>query len=174
MPAPDKRAGFSLIEVVIAAGIFAVAVTVILALLPSLTRQTADSADTLSAQRLPDNLRVEVQRLATGNFNGLAGAVPVMTVPLISGLAFVASRDGARLHSTVYLPPAANAVIPADDQYFAVEVWRFNEGTLAYDSTVPVLPLYVRVSWPYRNPGSGMPTALADRSQLTFTVAINR
>ena len=38
MTAPGKRAGFSLIEVVIAAGIFAVAVTVTLALLPSLTR----------------------------------------------------------------------------------------------------------------------------------------
>ncbi|MDI1337800.1 MAG: prepilin-type N-terminal cleavage/methylation domain-containing protein [Lacunisphaera sp.] len=174
MPAPGKCAGFSLLEVVIAVGIFAVAVTVTLALLPSLTRQAADGADGLSAQCLPDSLRIELQRLASGNFNGLATAAPVMTAPLTNGLDFVATRDGSRLHSSTYLAPAASALIPADEQYFAIEVWRFNQGTLGYDANAAILPLYVRVSWPYRNPGSGTPAALADRSQLTFAVAINR
>ena len=174
MPLSGKFTGFSLIEVVIATGIFAVAVTVTVALLPSLARQSTDSADTLAAQRLPDNLCVELQRLAVGNFNGLAATVPVMAAPLANGFDFVATRDGSRLHSATYLPPVGRTLIPQEDQYFAVEVWRFVQAPLSYDSATAVLPLYVRVSWPYRNPGNATPTALADRNQLTFTIAINR
>ena len=174
MSSSDKFAGFSLIEVVIAAGIFAVAVTVTVALLPSLARQSTDSADTLAAQRLPDNLRVELQRLAAGNFTGLAATVPVMAAPLANGFDFVATRDGSRLHSATYLPPVGSALIPQEDQYFAVEVWRFAQAPLSYDSAAAILPLYVRVSWPYRNPGNAIPTALVDRSRLTFTITINR
>lgn len=174
MFAPGRRAGFSLIEVVIAAGIFAVAVTATLALLPALTRQATDSADALTAQRLPDSLRIELQRLAAENFDGLAVVVPVMAAPLASGLDFAATRDGSRLNSLTYLPPGASAQIAAADQYFQVEVWRFSQSPLSYDATAAVLPLYVRVSWPYRNPGSATPTAPADRSQLTFTVALSR
>ncbi|MDI1250772.1 MAG: prepilin-type N-terminal cleavage/methylation domain-containing protein [Lacunisphaera sp.] len=169
-----KRAGFSLIEVVLAAGIFAVAVTVILALLPALTRQSGESADSLVAQGLPDRLRVELQRLAVNDFNGLANTIPVMGAPLENGLLFVASRDGSRLHPASYLPPATSGLIPQGQRYFAVEAWRFSQGTLQFDGTAPVLVVYVRVSWPAYNPGSTDATPSADRSHFTFTVAINR
>ena len=125
-------------------------------------------------QSLPDSLRLELQRLASGNFNGLAAAAPVMAAPLANGLDFAATRDGSRLQSLTYLPPVASAQVAASAQYFYVEVWRFSQAPLSYDATAAVLPLYVRVSWPYRNPGSATPTALADRSQLTFTIALNR
>ena len=58
------RRAFSLIEVIIAVGVFAVAVVVILALLPPLSREATDSADALVAQSLPDSVRVELSRLA--------------------------------------------------------------------------------------------------------------
>jgi hypothetical protein len=169
-----KRAGFSLIEVVLAAGIFAVAVTVMLALLPALTRQSAESADALVAQRLPDSLRVELRRLAANDFNGLANTIPVMGAPLESGLLFVASRDASRLHSANHLPPATNQVLPQAQRFFAIETWRFNQGALQYDGAASVLVIYVRVSWPAHNPGSTDVTPLAARSQFTFTLAINR
>lgn len=174
MPTSGQRAGFTLLEAVIAAGIFAVAVTATLGLLPSLIRQTTDSADALTAQRLPDNLQVELQRLAAGNFDGLAATVPVMTAPLTGGLAFVADRYGARLHAVTYQPPVAGALIPSDDQYFFIEVWRFSQAPLSYDRTAAVLPLYARVSWPYHTPGGLAPTDAAARGELTFTVSLNR
>jgi prepilin-type N-terminal cleavage/methylation domain-containing protein len=169
-----KRGGFSLIEVVVAAGIFAVAVTVMLALLPALTRQSAESADALVAQGLPDRLRVELQRLASNDFNGLAHTVPVMGAPLEHGLLFVASRDGGRLHSANYLPPATSRLLPPEQRFFAIEAWRFNQGELRFDGTAPVLAVHVRVSWPYRLPGSTAVTPLADRSQFTFTLALSQ
>ncbi|MBI2497848.1 MAG: prepilin-type N-terminal cleavage/methylation domain-containing protein [Opitutae bacterium] len=169
-----RQAGFSLLEVVIAVGVFALAVTAVLALLPMLTRQAAAAADTLAAQQFPDALRVELQRLARADFDALAAAIPVMTAPLENGLPFVATRDGARLHSSGHLPPPVDARIPDAEQYFAIEVWRFNQPPLAYDPGAAVLPLYVRVSGPCRIPGSTAPTALADRHQVTFTLALNR
>lgn len=172
-PNPRSRA-FSLVEVVIAVGIFATAVVVILALLPSLTRQNTETSDALMAQRLPGALRVELRRLADADFKALAAATPIMAAPLADGMSFVAARDGSRLHSVAYLPPAAGALIPQDEQYYLVETWRFGATPLAYDSTASVLVVYVRVSWPYHSPGSPDLVVLADRQQLTFLASINR
>ena len=174
LPARQRRA-FSLVEVIIAVGVFAVAVVVLLALLPSLTREAAETADALVAQSLADSVRVELSRLAaSGGFDALANRLPVMAAPLVAGLSLVAAPDGRRLYSTAYLPPPAAAQLPPGDQYFLVEVWRFDQPPLRYDPTAAVLPMYVRVSWPFQNPGSTAATPLSARGQLTFTVALNR
>lgn len=172
MTASDKQRAFSLVEVVIAVGVFATAVAVTLSILPAMTRQMATAGDMLTAERIAGNLQVELQRLAANGFDGLAARAPVMAAPLAAGLEFVATRDGLPVQSTQLLPPAD--LIAAADQYFQIEVWRFNAPPLAYVATGAVLPLYVRVSWPYQNPGAPAPTVLASRSQLTFTVSINR
>jgi len=169
------RRAFSLLEVVIAVGVFASAIVVILALLPALAKEAAASADALAAQRLPDALRVELQRVAgAGGFETLAANVPVLHAPLGNGLAFVASRDAARLHSEAYLAPAPADAIPEREKYFLVEVWRFPAAPLAYDASGTVLPVLVRVSWPHRVAANGSPVDWASRSSLTFSTAINR
>ena len=175
LPWVRRNRAFSLIEVIIAVGVFAVAVVVILALLPPLSRQAADSADALVAQSLPDSVRVELSRLAaSGGFEALANRLPVMAVPLADGLTLVAARDARRLYSPDYLPPPVAGQLPQAEQYFLVEVWRFNQPPLRFDPAAAVLAVYVRVSWPYRNPGATTPTPLSSRSQLTFTVSLNR
>lgn len=169
------RRGFSLVEVVIAVGVFAAGITVVLALLPSLTNQSAASTEALVAQRLPDAVRMEMQRLAAAaGFDALAANVPVMSAPLDNGLAFVAGRDGARLHALNYLAPAASEALLLREQYFLVEIWRFPSPPLAYDAGGAVLPVYVRVSWPYRVADDGSPVVVENRSSLGFTCAINR
>jgi len=165
---------FSLVEVVIAVGLFASAVVVTLGMLPALARQATDATDTLTVQRLPDAVRLELERLAvSGGFDALRTNLPLMNAPLTNGLALVASRDGVRLHTVSYLPPAAASLIPQGEQYFAVEVWSFSPGQFNHDPNA-LLPAYVRVSWPYRNPGAATDTPLADRQQFTFAVALNR
>lgn len=167
--------GFSLIEVAIAVGLFAAVVTVALALLPALARRAGDATDALTAQRLPDGIRLELRRLAaSGGFDALATRVPVMAAPLAGGLELVAARDGLKVYSTDYLPPAPAGQLPAEEQYFVVEFWRFASSPLAYDSAAAVLPLYVRVSWPYHVPGSAAPVALPDRQQLAFVLSLSR
>ncbi len=172
MGAPSKQRAFSLVEVVIAVGVFAVAVATTLGLLPAMTRQMANDGDVLVAQRIAGNLHAELQRLAASGFDALANQAPVMAAPLANGLEFVAARGGLPLHSVNYLPPTE--IMALGDQYFLIEVWQFNQAPLAFVGTASVLPLYARVSWPYRNPGSASPAPLADRAQIAFTVAINR
>lgn len=165
--------GFSLIEVIVAVALFAGSVTVILALLPALTRRGTETADRLVAQQLSGALRVELQRLAVPGFDALAGQAPLMGMPPENGLAFVATRGGTRLHSRDYLPPLAGRIAEGE-QYYLIECWRFPDGPLQFDAAQSALALAVRVSWPYRQPGSTTPTPVESRHELMFTAGINR
>jgi len=170
-----RRRAFSLVEVIIAVGVFSVAIMVILSLLPALSRSAADSADVLVAQSLPESVRVELSRLAANSgFDALANRLPVMAAPLADGLPFVAARDARCLYSTDYLPPPAAGRLQETEQYFLIEAWRFNPLPLRFDPASAVLPVYVRISWPFQNPGSSGATPMNARSQLTFTVSLNR
>lgn len=164
---------FSLIEVIVAVALFVASVTVILALLPALTRRGAENADRLVAQRLPDAVRVELGRLAASGFDGLAAQAPVMGAPPAEGLALVASHDGARVQSRDFLAPASGRIADRD-QYFLIECWRFADGPLRYDGAQSSLALCVRVSWPYRQPGAATPTPEAARQEFTFVTSLNR
>lgn len=171
-PVAASRA-FSLIEVIVAVALFAGTVAVILALLPGLMRRNTDNADRLVAQQLAGPLRVELQRLSARGFDALAGRVPALGQPPLNGLAFVATRDGARLQARDYLPPGLGSVAD-DEQYFLVECWRFPDGALAFDAAQSSLALAVRVSWPHRQPGSNAPTPAAARHELMFATGVNR
>jgi len=163
--------GFSLVEVILAVGIFALSVPTTLALLSALGRQGAMGAEALVAQRLPDSIRLELARLAQEQFESLAGMVPVMTATPGPGLALVATRDGRRLYSRDYMTPALG--LEMADRYFLIECWRFEEEPLRFDSEKAFLALAVRVSWPYHLP-DGTVAAAEAQSAITFTVVLNR
>jgi hypothetical protein len=165
--------GFSLLEVVIASGIFAGTVVVIIALMAMLSRQATQTTESLAARCLPDAVKVELDRLARAGMDGLAGQIPVMAIPLGDGLKFAAAKDVAEVQSLAYLPPATGRLL-SDEQYYLIECWRFPEEPLRYDASKAFLPLLVRVSWPFRLPGLAAPVAPTDRSQITFVVSINR
>ncbi|HVZ63216.1 MAG TPA: prepilin-type N-terminal cleavage/methylation domain-containing protein [Lacunisphaera sp.] len=169
----DRR-GFSLIEVVIATGIFSLVIVTMLALLPSLVRQGGGTVDALAAQRLPDPIHLELQRLAADGFDQLAAAIPLMSSSLENGLQLVADRDGVRVQAASYVSSRPADLIAQKEQYFAAEVWRFDRAPLRCDTSAAVMPLFVRVSWPYRLPGSATPTAMAVRSQFTFALVLAR
>jgi len=169
----STRRGFSLLETILAVAIFATVITVVLALLPALARQGAASADTRIATGLPDALHAELRRLSEGGFDEFALAVPVLAEPRPEGFAFVATRNGARLHVRDRAV-AADVAIATGEQYFLVETWRFADEPLRFDSTRAFLALQVRVSWPYQLPGVTDPTATAARQTVEFTASLNR
>jgi prepilin-type N-terminal cleavage/methylation domain-containing protein len=163
------RRAFSLVEVVIAVGVFSIAVVGALSLLPALARQSRESADLETAQRLPDAVAIELRsQTSAGGFDAIAAAIPIMALPLENGWALVASPDGS------VLGRADSGKIASDNQRFLVELWRFSQPPLRYQANGSVLALYVRITWPYRIPTVGTPTLLADRNQFAFTVALNR
>jgi len=157
------------VEVVIAVGIFAVAVTGTLALLPSLTQQNLETTDRAVALRLPVALEKELGRMVkTSGFDSIALSIPVMNSHLENGMECVATREGSALTTTTV------AAIPDDKRYFLLEIWRFERAPLAYDPAGAVLGVYVRVSWPYRVPGSAAATDIQTRNEVGWTLAINR
>ena len=170
-----KLSAFSLLEVVLAVAVFAVAVSALLGLLPALARQSVVSTATLSALRLPDALRMELRRLAlTGGFDALAAQTKPLAMPLPETCLLVATNDAARVQSLDYQPPPTPDRIAEDAQYFLIEVWRFRNAPLAFDPNGAVLPLHLRVSWPYRLPGSGAGTPLEGREQVSFNLVLLR
>ncbi len=141
---------FSLIEVIIAVALFVGTVTVILALLPGLARQTTYTTDRLAAQRLPDAVRVELTRAArAGGLDALAARMPVMGDFSSREFMLAASRTGAGVQA-VDDPSVGAGLIPVSERYFQVDCRRFSDGALRYESGQSVLALYVNVSWPYQ------------------------
>ncbi len=172
-PPANRARSFSLVEVIIAAGIFAAAVTGVIALLPALARQSGESVQSLAAQRLPDLLRSELTRLGAPGVDALAGEIPLMPATLSDGFPLVANRDATRLHSRDFLPPAAHQ-LAWDDQFFLVECWQFPDEPLAFNPTKGCLVLLVRVSWPHRLPGASAAVPAESRQEFLFTAALNR
>lgn len=170
-PCRSTRA-FSLLEVIIAVGLFVTAVTAVIGLIAGLLQQGAETDDVLSAQQLPEPLKVELSRLASAGLENLADRVPVMVSPMTGGLALAAARDAIRVNSLEYLPVQES--ISADEQYYLVECWKFPSEPLRFDRQKAFLALYVRVSWPHRLPGVAAPVAPGDRNQITFTLSLNR
>ncbi|MBA3848789.1 MAG: hypothetical protein C0502_02180 [Opitutus sp.] len=169
-----RRGAFTLLEVVIALGVFAVGVVGVLALLPALARESAEAGDGRIARGFPAALHAELRRLAdSGGFDSLAARTTTLNPRLTGGLAFVASRSGTEVQSLDYLPPSGER-IPEAGHYFLIEVWRFPSPPLAYAAGGAVLPLHVQVSWPHRTPGNAAVVPAAERARFTFNTAISR
>ncbi|HEY4246504.1 MAG TPA: prepilin-type N-terminal cleavage/methylation domain-containing protein [Lacunisphaera sp.] len=169
------HAGFTLIEVVVAVALFAVAVTAMLGLLPSVTRVSDRSNDTMNALRLPDALRVELRRAAVvGGLDALGEQTKPFAAPLPETCLLVATRDASRVSALDYQPPASAEQVNADAQYFLIEAWRFSDPPLAFAPGDSVLALHIRVSWPYRIPGSLVLPPATEREHVDFNLALNR
>ena len=95
-----KARAFSLVEVVIAVGIFAVAVISIVGLILPNTKRIADQLDAQVAQRLSDNIRFELERYGFKNITSSLNAAN-------DRVFLVATSDGSRVLITGEDPYAA-------------------------------------------------------------------
>lgn len=156
---------FSLIEVVIAVGVFASGIVVLLALLPAMLQRSADSGDTLTALRFPDAIRSEL--LAIGGVNpvsNIGGKLADLETSTDGKLRLVAAHDGTDVRELG---------IDSRDKYFLIEVFRFPSGQLAFNAAAPVLAMQVRVSWPFQPLGAIALSPPEARSSVTFNLSLS-
>jgi hypothetical protein len=163
---------FSLLEVILAVGLFASVIVVLLALLPVTLRQSTESLEIQTALRLTDAVETEVRRLvAVRGFDAFAGGLPVMSAALDHGELLVAPRAGD------FVRPLDVPGLPDADRFFLIELRRFGPGPLAFDADGAVLAMNVRISWPYRpltTTGLLPVHPAAGRQRLSFNLALNR
>jgi hypothetical protein len=169
MIAPDserRSCAFSLTEVVIALGVAATGLVVVLALLPGLLQQNSNARHAHVALGMPDAIAIELRRMAGASFSGFGATAADFSMES-SQLRLVAAEDGTDLR-----------VEGADERpaFFLIEMHRFPSGSqLSYDPSASYQILQARVSWPYRPSGSEQ--AEVDRrarQRVVFNVVINR
>ncbi len=160
---------FSLVEVVVAVGIFAIGIVGVLGLLSPSIKSVSEVGDTAVANRLADNIQVELERLG---FTAVTTALP-NSGALIT---LVANRDGSRvLLSTV----ADNDVAATDrppgilhrDRYYGITVQQLSSLPYVAANSPGFIALSVRVVWPYQIPvgPAGATTSPAAETSTTYT-----
>jgi len=152
------RQGFSLVEVIIAIAVAGAALAVILALLSGLLRATADAADHQTALQLAGAIEVRLCEEMGGVFSG----------GLQAGRVLVADKAGTNLRSEL----ESDATFPP--AYFYIAVAPFTQPPLAYQAGRGVLPLRVRVSWPYPAVSASIsnPGTQANTQSVEFIVTL--
>lgn len=192
--------GFTLLEVVIAIGIFAIGMVAVLGLFTPVAKSVTDSADAEAATRVADALAVKLQSLG---FDGVAPLLKASTgkthkltdddakinydITKDTQLLF-ASRDGTKIG--LYLDTKTWAAGDRE-KYFEIALIR-NESVMtsdpANDATAPVLAYVARVRWPAfvalaggtgsvqvgANPSATVPFDHSQKQVLFFSGAITR
>lgn len=146
-----------MLEVVVAVALFGATVTVLLALMPGLSRHARQSVDQMTAQRLADALQVELGRRAAGNFSALLAQLPEASDQ--PGMVLVADRDG-----TQFWESSSREV----DAFFRLECWRMADASFRSDRASGFLAVAVRVHWPHD------PAAETRSDRLHFVVSLHR
>lgn len=158
-----KNSGFSLIEVVIATGIFAGGIVAVLFVVSGLGSAGAEIADRHAAARLVDDIREELlrreARVVAGEGETRLDAFTALFAD--KGLYFWSSKDGTRIVQSEELREAQGAV--ASDRYFSAEVQAETGAKVA--KGCGFLGVSVIVHWP-----GGLETARSSlKSRLVFT-----
>lgn len=168
----SPRGAFSLLEVVIAIGVFSTGIVAILAILSTLAREGAQASYARLAANLAPSIATELNRQAAlQGFSTFATAVPLQSAAADDGYFFVANGEGVDLRRYDV------AETPRRDMFFLIEIRKFGAAPLAYFSGAEYLALNVRISWPYRpldSNSSGSVVPASARESLNFNMAITK
>lgn len=148
------RRAFTLIEVVVAIGLWAVTAVALLVMQGSLVRSAGEIADFNHATQLTAASASELQRLRElpgpdgppGGLEALAGLIPPSDSP--QPLRLVAARDGARVWRESDADDAGSG-LPRSARFFLIEV-RQQPAPLNYVPGSGYLAVTFTARWPYK------------------------
>jgi prepilin-type N-terminal cleavage/methylation domain-containing protein len=169
---PIHRRAFTLLEVVVAIGIFAVGMVAVIALFAPVARSVAEVTEAEAAAGVAEQLRGELSRrvFAAGSFapvvallkNSTATGHEVTTGDSVSGAAadprtdvrlLFASRDGSKIAGytdAVWIDPTTRQ--PSDaEKFFEITLIRneaLSPNNAASDAAAVVLAYTARIRWP--------------------------
>ena len=172
----SEAAAFSLVEVVVAVGIFAIAVISVIGLLGPINQSVANVKDGDDASRVVSIIQAELQRLGVTAVNGYVG-----------GAALYASRNGDKIGADVATAPwnvdvpdlNGNAAVDA----FEINAQKFFQVKLTANPDLPFtaatdgfLALNIELRWPaFTGDGQQLSgDALEQQNILIVPAAITR
>lgn len=172
---------FSLVEVVLAIGVFALTIVAVIGLLGPIASQVRDLRDSKTANHLPTPIREELNRLGFESFvnDGFAAIAsdhsPIQTGDIPTGrtilASLVATQDGSEVAEA-----SQTSRVPADERYFLIQILAPpapGPGTadLRYQSGDAHVTFEVEISWPYRLPDGSL-VAYENRQTFSYYTAI--
>ena len=170
------RTAFSLVEVVVAVGIFAIAVISVIGLLGPINQSVANVKDGDDATRVISIVQSELQRLGIVQVNSFRGA----------GTLLYANRDGSKIGTNVATAPwnvdvpeldgvAGSSALEINAQkFFQISLLRNDD--LPFDALNGFLALNIVLRWPaFTGDGNELTgDAIEQQSILIVPVAITR
>lgn len=174
---------FSLVEVVVAVGIFALAIVGVIGLLSPTIKSVGEVGDSEVASRLAEQVNSEIQRYSQTLSGSGQTSLDVLSTKIskadVATPTFVlyGKRDGSRVVLSTNAdnaPTAATAPgIAVQDRYYLIEVTRpIDTNTLAYKTGSGFLVATLKISWPYRLPPDGAYEApVSERLSVLFNTA---
>jgi len=182
------RSGFSLIEVVVAVGIFAVAISIVIGLLVPTINSVNDTIDTNTANRVSSAINAKVQALGYANVQALlydSTKNPNTDITTTDPNLLFASKTGEQVGTAT--DPVWGGTNNNANRFYEVMLLHTPNAVLSPKDTNPGSSTFsfvmftVRVTWPaYVPDGSGNlttlngPTPRAQRSVFLFNAAVAR
>lgn len=170
----DSRRAFSLVEVVVAVGIFAIAIVSIIGLMIPINRSVAEIGEGDDAARVAGVVIEELQKFGYASVRGFINSPPPADNRLHS------TRDGKRVgQSDTSLVWDADGTLTDEEekaqQFFEINLTRNTDlSPAATDADSAYLAYFLELRWPAHT-GQGVP--IGDRSQqsvLIIPAVVNR
>jgi type II secretory pathway pseudopilin PulG len=178
MPAAPSRssAAFSLIEVVVAVGIFAIAIVSIVGLLVPIRNSVSDVRDTDDAARLATLIQSELQKQSFPTIAGFLDSPPSDMNRLF------ASRDATKVGvgtDNAKWGVATATFNPDSEKFFLIELTRNTalSPNATFDATSGYLAFTIKLTWPAfasTPPGGSIEASSSQQSTLLLPAAITR
>jgi type II secretory pathway pseudopilin PulG len=167
-----SRCGFSLVEVVVAVGIFAIAVISVIGLLTPINQSVADVKDGDDASRVASMIQSELQRFGVTAVNGFVGGPNLYANRTGSKIGLT----GAAVWDTDVPDLNGNSAIDAfeknADKFFEIKL--IANPSLPFNANSGFLAVNIEIRWPgYTADGNKFPTP-EQQSILVVPAAITR
>lgn len=161
------KQGFTLIEAVIALGVFGFAITILLGLFLRSNSQLREAEDRAQVVTIMPTLNAKLVEVGWDRATN-QGRDGVVELTAAGPFTLVANADAS--HVTL---PDGDFALAEGEQYYQLAVTRYDRPGLRYGTDVRgVMVLKVHVEWPYRLPGSAdggfIETRPEDRNRFEF------
>ncbi|HSI07442.1 MAG: prepilin-type N-terminal cleavage/methylation domain-containing protein [Rariglobus sp.] len=169
--------GFSLVEVVVAVGIFALAIVGVIGLLGPTTRSVVDVSDSDAATRVVSTIQSALQQRVASSSTGFTTLGSVLQVGATPSYDFYATKDGRLVGRATDFSAAG---LTDSDKFFEFALLRntsLSGADATGDASAGYLAFTISLRWPaYVSSSSGAATAVSasQKSVMIVPAAVTR